>query len=132
MLQKAKWEKTPFKAPLARARGMGAAHDAVGHWNMQRLTALANIPLVLWMMCAVLRMRNADYDTVALWLGQPVNAIPAILFIISTFYHAILGLQVVIEDYIHSEGCKIIILWGLKLALFALGVTAVFSLLQIA
>lgn len=127
-----KWEKSPHKSPLARARGLGASHDAVGHWTMQRLTAFANIPLALWMMWAVLQLQGATYNDMTAWLGAPQHAIPAVLFIISSFYHAAIGLQVVIEDYVHSEGTKIVVLWLIKLGLFALATASVFSILQIA
>lgn len=127
-----KWEKSEYKAPLSRARGLGTGGDVVGHWMLQRFTAIANIPLVLWMVCNVVRLRGADHATVTAWLAEPINAIPALLFVLSVFTHAVVGLQVVIEDYIHGEGSKILLLWTVKMLVVALGVASVFSILKIA
>jgi len=124
--------KGALKTPLARARGMGSAHTGVHHWIHQRITSVANIPLVIWFVYSVVSLLGADYGAFTGWLAQPLNAILMILFIVSVLYHAVLGLQVVIEDYIHHEGCKIKKLVLMKLLFIALGVAAVFSVLKIA
>lgn len=129
-----KWEASPFKSPMARARGLGSAHKGVHHWMAQRMTALVGIPLVLWAVWSALTLAaaGASYDVVLGFFAQPCNAILMLLFILSTFYHAALGLQVVIEDYVHCELSKMLILMGIKLGLFALGVAATFSVLKLA
>lgn len=124
--------KNRIQSPLAKARGLGSAGHGSHHWMAQRVTAIANIPLVLWLVYSVVALVGADYETFTSWLAQPINAVLMILFIISTFYHAALGLQVVIEDYIHCEAMKMFKLIGIKLALFALGVAAIFSILKVA
>lgn len=119
-------------SPLARARGAGSAHHGSGHWMHQRITALANVPLMLWLVWSVVHLPGASYQDVSLWLSQPVNAILMILAVLSTFYHAVLGLQVVIEDYVHCAVSKIASLIVLRLAFTALGVAAIFSVLKVA
>lgn len=129
---KLKWDNNGIKSPLGRARGLGSAGHATGHWMQQRITAVANIPLIIWFVFSVISLKGASYAEFTSWLASPVNAVLAILFIISTFYHAMLGSQVVTEDYIHCEGFKFFKLIGQKLFFFALGVAAIFSILKIA
>ncbi len=119
-------------SPLARARGAGSAHHGSGHWMHQRITALANIPLMLWLVWSVVHLSSGTYHDVSLWLTQPVNAILMILAVLSMFYHAVLGLQVVIEDYVQCELSKTLSLIGIRLGFVALGVAAVFSVLKVA
>lgn len=127
-----KWQKGGLKNPMARARGLGSAHDGLHHWSMQRLTALFNLPLVAWFLFSMLTIVQLDYYAFTAWLAQPVHAVPMILCVLSFFYHAATGFQVVIEDYIHHEGVKIAALVVLKLTMFAMGVACVFSIMKIA
>lgn len=129
---KLKWE-AGIKTPLARAKGLGSAGShAVSHWMNQRITAVANIPLVIWFVLSFVSMKDASYPEFTAWLGNPINASLAILFIISTFYHAVLGSQVVVEDYIHHEGFKFLKLIGQKLFFFALTIISIVSILKVA
>lgn len=128
-----KWEKSGLKNPLSRARGLGSAKSGVHHWMMQRLTAVSNLILGLWLMYSI--VMNADLQYMAGaegWLSQPVNAIGVILFVISSLYHSLLGVQVVVEDYIHHEGFKIVKLMAVRLVFCAMGVACIFSVLQVA
>ncbi len=118
-------------SPLAKARGAGSAHHGTGHWMHQRMTAVANIPLMLWLVWSVVHLPSAGYQDVSLWLAQPVNAILMILAVLSMFYHAVLGLQMVIEDYVHCELSRAISLIGIRLGFAALGVAAIFSVLKV-
>ena len=129
---KLKWEKDQFKAPLARARGLGSAQEGTEHWMAQRMTAIANLPLVIWFVFAVVNLRGASHAEFTGWLAQPLNAILAILFIISVLYHAKLGAQVVTEDYVHNEGFKVFKLIAQKLVVLTIGVACIFSILKIA
>lgn len=129
---KLKWEDEGLKTPLARARGLGAAGHGVEHWKSLRITAIANVPLVLWFVYSVVSMHDAPYAEFITWLESPVNAILMILLIISVFYHAVLGAQEVVEDYISCEGFKMVKLIGMKLVMFGLGVACIFSILKIA
>lgn len=128
---KLKWDDHGIKTPLARAKGLGSAGHAVGHWMNQRVTAIANIPLVIWFVLSFVSLQGASHAEFSAWLSEPLNTVLAILFIISTFYHAVLGSQVVVEDYVHNEAFKTLKLIGNKLFFFALGVASIVSILKI-
>jgi len=120
-----------FRTPLARVRGLGSAKDGVGHWWAQRMTAVALVPLSLWLVAGVVSLAGADRADVAAWAGSPVTAALLIMVIAATFHHAQLGLQVVIEDYVQNEAVKIAAIIAVKLlaALAALiGTVAVLKL----
>jgi succinate dehydrogenase / fumarate reductase membrane anchor subunit len=121
-----------MRSPLGRVRGLGAAKEGVGHWWAQRLTSLALIPLSVWFVASVVALTGADYASVRSWIGSPVVAGLLVLLIVATFYHAALGLQVVIEDYVHHEGAKLAALLavnGLAILLALAGVLAVLAVL---
>ena len=99
---------------------------------MQRVTAIALVPLSLWFVIFVLGLVSADYATLKNAVAQPYNAVLLLLLLLMLFYHAILGLQVVIEDYISGEGMKIFSLLLMKFVLFALAASTIFSVLKIA
>jgi succinate dehydrogenase / fumarate reductase membrane anchor subunit len=122
---------TSMRTPMARVRGLGAAKDGTGHWWAQRLSALAMIPLVLWFVTSVVAMSGADYVAVQAWIGSPVVAGLLILLICATFYHAHLGLQVVVEDYVHHEGTKFAALIAIKALAIVLALTGVLAVLTI-
>ena len=120
-----------LRSPLGRVRGLGSDKDGTGHWWSQRMTALALIPLLLWFCAAVASLTGADYAAFRGWVGQPVNAGLLILLIVAVFYHAVLGLQVVIEDYVHSEGAKLALLLITKGLAVVLSLAALLSVLSI-
>lgn len=126
-----KWDNKGIKTPLARARGLGSAKDGTTHWFHQRLTAVANLALMLWLLWSFVSLQGFDYETVSAWLAMPVNAVLMILALLSVFYHAALGTQVIAEDYIHCEGMKIAALIALKLGFVAAAVVCIFSILKI-
>jgi len=95
--------------PLARARGHGSAKSGVHHWYAQRASAVLLVVLAGWFVFAVFRLAGAGYEEAASFVGHPVNAAFAILLIVSLFYHAMLGLQVVIEDYVHHRPAEIVL-----------------------
>ena len=121
-----------MRSDLGRVRGLGTAKEGAHHWWMQRLTAIALIPLTLWFIISIASLNSASYAETVNWLSIPLVSIFMILLISSTLYHALLGVQVVVEDYIHQEGFKFLLLIGLKFIFLTLGVIAVFSLLKIA
>ncbi len=92
-----------LRDPLKVARGLGSAHSGVHHWWVQRVTAAALIPLGIWFVVLVLRLLGADFATARFTLAQPWNALLMIAFLLAMFWHAALGLQVVIEDYVHTR-----------------------------
>jgi len=96
-----------LKSPLGRVRGLGSAKDGTHHFWIQRLTALAIIPLTLWLIISIISLVGAGREDVVNWLANPLAALLLILFAVAVFWHMKLGLQTVIEDYIHSEGMKL-------------------------
>jgi succinate dehydrogenase / fumarate reductase membrane anchor subunit len=121
-----------LRSPLGRAVGLGSAKEGVGHWWAQRLTAVALVPLSLWFVTSVIALAGADHGVVVAWLANPLSAIIMVLLIGATFYHAALGVQVVIEDYVHAEGVKFAALVLNNLICFALAVAGIFAVLKIA
>lgn len=120
-----------MQTPLARARGLGSAKEGVHHWWAQRLTAIALVPLSLWFIYSLVAISGADYNAAVSWLSQSLNAVLMLLFLFSLYYHAALGVQVVIEDYIDSEWQKIACLILVKFLVWLAGVSAVISVLKI-
>jgi succinate dehydrogenase / fumarate reductase membrane anchor subunit len=118
-----------FQTPLKRVRGLGAAREGVGHWWGQRLTAIALAPLSIWFLWLVTKLAGSDYSTVRETLGSPLQAIPMILFVYALFHHGQLGLQVVIEDYVHQRPVEIGLLILVKFLALAAGLTATISVL---
>ena len=97
-----------MRTPLSRVRGLGSAKKGTEHFFMQRVTALANIPLTLFLVGALVVHAGADYTTMAAFLGNPLVGVVMLLLIVSATYHMKLGLQVVIEDYVHGEATKLL------------------------
>ena len=96
-----------LQTPLKRARGLGSAKSGVHHWIVQRVTAVALIPLCLWLVYLVLAAMHADYAQARALVHAPVNALLLIAFVLAVFWHVQLGLQVVIEDYVHTHWLEI-------------------------
>ncbi len=120
------------RSGLARVRGLGSAKQGVQHWWAQRLTAVALVPLSIWFTAGLVGLAGAPHGEAAAWVGHPLNATLMILTLGLVFHHGQLGLQVVVEDYVHAEGLKIALLILLKLLalLFALvGIIAVLRLM---
>ena len=120
-----------FRTPLARVRGLGSAKSGSGHFWLQRLTAVSNLILVLVLIWLLVRLVGADYGTVKRALAQPYYAIPLLLLVLSGVVHMRLGMQTIIEDYVHSEGRKVA---ALMLNLFfctLVGLTSAFAVLKL-
>ncbi len=118
-----------LKSPLGQVRGLGSAKEGVQHWWMQRVTAIALIPLGLWFVISIIAMAGASHADMVEWISSPFSAAIAILLIVATFWHAMLGVQVVIEDYVHSEAMKIGSLLVIKGLLLLLGLACVLSVI---
>jgi succinate dehydrogenase / fumarate reductase membrane anchor subunit len=99
-----------FRTPLARVRGLGSAKSGTGHFIAQRVTAIALVPLTLWFVIAVAGLTGASHATAVEFLSHPVNAVLMLAFTLTGIYHFMLGLQVVIEDYIPGHGMRIALL----------------------
>jgi succinate dehydrogenase / fumarate reductase, membrane anchor subunit len=123
---------TRMRSPLGRAGGLGSAKEGVEHWWLQRITAVALVPLGLWFVIAIIRLVGADVENVRDWVGSPLPAILLVLLLIATFYHAALGLQVVVEDYVHAELTKLGLLIVVRLACFAFAVAGILAVVSMA
>ena len=117
---------------IGRVRGLGSAHEGAHHWLIQRFTAIGNLVLMSWLAVSFLAMGDLNYDAVSAWLRKPISAVPMMLLVISLFWHARLGLQVLIEDYVQNSGTKFGLLSALNLAVFGGGAFALFSVASLA
>lgn len=121
-----------MRSSLGRVRGLGSAKEGVGHWWAQRVTAIALVPLSIWFVCAAISLMGADYAAYVAWIGNFGNALLMILTVLVLFYHASLGMQVVIEDYVSSEMPRIIVLLAVKFVLYAFAASCVLAVLLVA
>jgi succinate dehydrogenase / fumarate reductase membrane anchor subunit len=125
-------EKQRLRSPLGRARGLGSAREGVEHWWVQRVTAVALIPLSLWFAASLIALAGSDYNAFIDWLRAPLATILMVLLLIVLCHHMALGLQVVVEDYVHSEWVKIPAVVAVRCACFALAVAGVIATVRIA
>jgi succinate dehydrogenase / fumarate reductase, membrane anchor subunit len=121
-----------YRTDLGRVRGLGSAKGGVHDWWMARLTSVALVPLGLWFVIAMVGLIGAPYAEVAAWLRSPLNATLMVLFLGTTFYHTKLGIQVIVEDYVHEETAKIVSLAVLNMACVALAVASIIAVLKVA
>lgn len=128
----AKATRTMLRSGLGRARGLGAAKEGVRHWWVQRLTAAALVPLTLWFIASLILLAGADHATVSAWIARPLNTVLLILLVGASFLHASLGLQVVIEDYIRSEGRRLAVLLTVKAMLLIGALMGILAVLRVA
>jgi succinate dehydrogenase / fumarate reductase membrane anchor subunit len=120
-----------MRTPLSRVRGYGSAKSGTDDFIRQRLTAIANIPLVIGALLIVMSLIGRNHATVKEVLGSPLVAIVMLLFIISVFYHMRIGMQVIIEDYVHDERAKYALLILNTFYAFAAGFAAVYAILKL-
>lgn len=120
-----------MRSPLARAIGLGSAKEGSGDWWAERASAVALLPLTLWFVASIIAHAGSDYAVFIAWMRTPLAATMMILLLIAAFHHTALGLQVVIEDYIHS-GAKYAALLVVRVSCFALAIAGVVATLQIA
>lgn len=121
-----------MRSQLGRVRGLGAAGHGTGTWWLERLTSVALVPLTLWFVFAVFHLIGMARVDVAHWVANPVNATLLLALVIATFYHMQLGLQAVIEDYIHVESARMALILLNKGASALLGLACVVSVLKLA
>lgn len=121
-----------YRNPLANARGLGAAGRGFSRWWLQRLTAVALVPLTLWFVWSLAVMSGRSYEQVIHWIQTPWIAIVLLLFLGSVFYHAQAGLREIVEDYVHDELLKLMVLVLIKFICVLVGTAAIFSVLLIA
>jgi succinate dehydrogenase / fumarate reductase, membrane anchor subunit len=120
-----------LRTPLSRARGLGSARQGVHHWWAQRVTAVALIPLVTWFAISLIMLSGADYAVVRAWIGSPVVMVLLTLTIVIGLHHGQLGMQEVVEDYVHSEGLKLALIVLLRFTAVFFGLAAIVAILRI-
>ena len=120
-----------LRTPLSRARGLGSAKDGLHHWWAQRITAVALIPLVTWFAISLIMMSGADYNVVRAWVGSPVVMVLLTLTIVVGLHHGQLGMQVVIEDYVHNDGAKLALILLVRFAAVLFGLAGIVAILRI-
>jgi succinate dehydrogenase / fumarate reductase membrane anchor subunit len=125
-------DKPALRSPLGTVRGLGSAKSGTHHWIVQRMTAVALIGLGLWFVYSIVRLGGQDYFAAYGWLHQPLNALLTALFVFSALWHGKLGLQVVLEDYVHSKPVKVVSLLLLNFLTVGLIAVAGYSLAVIA
>ena len=120
-----------FRTPLSRARGLGSAKEGVHHWWAQRITAVALIPLVVWFAISLIMMSGADYAVVRAWIASPVAMVLLVLTIVIGLHHGQLGMQVVIEDYVHNDGMKLALIVLMRFIAVFFGLAAIVASMRI-
>lgn len=121
-----------MRSSLGRARGLGSAKEGVHHWWGQRISAIALVPLSLWFVASVIAQIGMSWLEFREWIGFFGNAVLMIVLVAVLFYHAFAGMQVVIEDYVHNEGAKVVTLVIIKFALAIMGVSCILAVLRMA
>lgn len=123
---------TSMETPLGKVRGLGASGEGAHHWWLERLTSLSTLLLFIWFGVSLLRLPALDHRTITEWLADPIVAVPMLLLVVSTFWHLKLGLQVVVEDYVHDEGSRFFWIVLVNFASVFAGALALFAVLRIA
>lgn len=119
------------KSELSKARNLGAAGEGTHHWMMQRATAIANIPLVIWFVYSIISLVGKNATQASAFFDSGLNAALMALVIFSSFYHAALGLQIVVEDYVQCKAKKLVSLFVIKGGLLALAVLSVLAIVKL-
>ena len=119
-----------MRSQLGRARGLGAAKSGLHHWWAQRLTAIALVPLTLWFVYSVLSLQGVTHPALIAWMQNPLHLVLLLALIVATFHHMQLGLQAVIEDYIHADRCRMLAMLVMKGGTVLLALTAMVSALK--
>ncbi len=121
-----------YRTALGRARGLGSTKNGFPHWWHQRVTGAALVPLLLWLGVGLALQADADLEAARAWAGSPVNATLLIVATVMLLYHGALGVQVVIEDYVHTDGLKVASILLVQLACLLLAVAGILAVIQIA
>jgi succinate dehydrogenase / fumarate reductase membrane anchor subunit len=121
-----------LRSPLAQVRHLGSAKEGTHHWWQQRLSALALVPLSLWFVASLALMAGADHAAMVAWVGNPLVAVLLLALIFATFHHVYIGMQVVIEDYVHNGVWKLVLLLSVGAGCILLGLLAALSVLRLA
>lgn len=118
--------------PLGRVRALGPAREGAHHWGLERATSVGTLVLLLWFFVSLWRLPSLDHGTMTEWLQAPLAAVPMLLLVVALFWHLKLGLIVVIEDYVHVEGNRLLAILLVNFAAIFAGALALFAVLKIA
>jgi succinate dehydrogenase membrane anchor subunit len=121
-----------LRTPMKGARGLGDGGDGVHHWWIHRVTAIALLPLSVWFVAGVVSHVVAGYDSAVAWVSEPLVTALLILFIGTAFHHSMLGVQVVVEDYVHQRVARMVVLLANTYLHFLLAAVAIVAVLRIA
>ena len=121
-----------LRSPLGRVLGLGSARGGSSHWYAQRVSAVALVLLALWFVVSLASLAGASYEQVTGWLRSPLNSALALLLVIVGAWHAVLGLQVIVEDYVADKGARVVVLVAVKFAFVVAAVVGVLAVLRIA
>jgi succinate dehydrogenase / fumarate reductase membrane anchor subunit len=121
-----------MRSQLGRARGLGAARSGTGHWWAERVTSVALVPLTLWFVYAAIHLSGMPRAAMAAWASRPLTATLLVALVLTTFHHMQLGLQVVMDDYIHPERLRMLALLAMKAVVALLALAAIISVLKLA
>lgn len=119
------------RTPLGKVRGLGSAKEGTDHFWKQRVTGVSNLILVIWMLVVLVQIAGADYATVKRTLAQPHNAIAIALLVISSALHMRLGMQTIIEDYVHSDGRKVLALLANSFFTIVVALTSLYAIIKL-
>jgi succinate dehydrogenase / fumarate reductase membrane anchor subunit len=122
----------PKQTPIARVRGLGSAREGGHHWRLERTVSVATLLLFIWFIVSLLRLPALGHENVAEWLSSPLAAVPMLLLIVTTFWHLKMGMQVIVEDYVHDEGNNFLTLLIVNFLTIGAAATALFAVLKIA
>ncbi len=120
-----------MRTPLNKVRGLGSAKEGADHFWRQRVTALANIPLTLFLVVSIALLAGGDHAQVAAYLGSPLAAVPLLALVISAAIHMRLGMQVIIEDYVYGEGAKVLCLVANTFFTGLVALTCVYAIIKL-
>ncbi|MBS3952056.1 MAG: succinate dehydrogenase, hydrophobic membrane anchor protein [Methylicorpusculum sp.] len=120
-----------FRTPLSKVKGLGSAKSGTSHWWLQRVTAVALVPLSYWLVILLDMTLNAPYQETVAWMNEPFHSVCIIAWVLAVFYHSALGLQVVIEDYVSQEGIKIVAVWSVNLVFLLFALAALIAVFKI-
>lgn len=119
------------KGGVGHVMARGSIREGSRTWLIERMTAVALVPLSLWFVVSAVSLSGASYEEARAWLAGPFNTTAMLLLVVTLFWHAKLGIQVIIEDYVHHEGIKVVSLIALTFAAIALGLACVVAVLKI-
>ena len=120
-----------MRNPIQRAKGLGSSKSGVPHWRAQRITSVMLLLLIPWLVWSLVQLAGTGYPQAAAFLANPMNATLLILILLCMLYHAMLGLQVVIEDYVHHEGLSMLLLIAIRIATAAGMIVGVVHILKL-